>query len=135
MITIGQQRLAPVRRRIPGTKKFERVKDSAGGTMSKVRLDEVWRQTRGELGPTYGRDKRRRLVIGLVAPDLLVFYPKGTRQRITVEIKRVYYEALYHLAVSRQLERARARKIRLRELRAKRRLESMERRLRKKAST
>jgi hypothetical protein len=92
---------------------------------------KIWRQTREELGGRFGLDKRRRLVVGLVAPDMIVMYPKGTRQRVAVELKQVYFDALYREALVKHLERARARKAKLKEVRARRRMAAAERRLRK----
>jgi hypothetical protein len=39
------------------------------------------RVTRGALGFNYGPDKGRQVIVSLEAGDLIVFRPKGTRQR------------------------------------------------------
>jgi hypothetical protein len=56
-------------------------------------------------------------------------YPKGTRQRVDVPIFQVYFDALYREAMAKHLEKARARKAKLKEVRARRRREAAERRL------
>lgn len=132
MMTIGQRSYVYVRQRMIGIGKYATVRDAEGNPVKKLKEDHVWRQTQAELGDKYGVDKHRRLIVGLVAPDLLVMYPKGTRHRVTVELKQVYYDAICRLAVSRQLEKARSRKAQLEQQRRQRRLDAMERRLKKK---
>lgn len=104
------------------------MRDAEGNEVSR-RAAPVWRMTVGELGGTFLRDKRRRLVVGLEAGDVISFRPEGTRQRVTVEAHRLYAEVLRWRAGREQLERARERKAQLAARRESRRLAAAERRL------
>lgn len=121
MIQLGKPRTVQVRKRING--KLIAV----GGEKTIPR--EVWVTTKDELGGHFGPDKHRQLVVGLTNGDVLVMYPKGTRQRVSVLLKDVYTWALRSKALKSQLEKARERKARLAERRETRRREAAERRL------
>lgn len=95
---------------------------------------KIWRQSREPLGGKFGKDKHRHLVVGFIEPDLLVCYPKGTRARVTIDIKQAYFHALYALAIHQHLERARKRKQLLRERRERRRIQAAEHRFKKSLS-
>lgn len=121
MIEIGKPRTVQVRKRVNGRLV------AVGGEKTIHR--EVWAATKDELGGHFGPDKHRRLVIGLANGDVLVMYPKGTRQRVSVLLKDVYAWALRSKAIKSQLEKARERKAKLAERRETRRREAAERRL------
>ncbi len=121
MLEIGKARTVPVRKRING--KLTPV----GGEKTVVR--QVWAYTKEELGGHFGPDRNRRLVVGLTPGDVLVMYPKGTRQRVSVLLKDVYGWALRCRAMKSQLEKARERKQKLAEQRETRRRAAAERRL------
>lgn len=121
MIEIGKIRQVAVRRRVNG--KIQKT------DATKVAPRRIWAQTREELGGHFGPDKHRRLIVGLIEGDLLVLYPKGTRQRVSVTIKDVYAWVLRSKALCSQLEKARARKARLDEKRAADRRAAAERKL------
>jgi hypothetical protein len=131
MNVIGKQRQVPVRRRDKRSKKLMVVTDADGNVATKMVQDEVWRETQNELGGHYGPDKHRKLVVGLCAGDVLMLYPKGTRQAVSVELKAVYMWCLQNKAMRRQLEKARETKVRKQAQRERRRLDAAERRLRK----
>jgi hypothetical protein len=99
-----------------------------GKFVTRVENAEVWRVTRGELDGSFGRDRGRKLVVGLVAPDLLVLYPKGTRQKVTFPIDEIYRTALYRKANIAHMQEMRDRKVKRQEQRARRRLDAQERR-------
>lgn len=100
---------------------------------TKVVAREIWAQTKDELGGHFGPDRDRKLIVGLIAGDVLVMYPKGTRQQVTVQLKDVYGWAVRSKAMRAQLEKARERKSKLAEQREARRREAAERRLRAQA--
>lgn len=129
MIEIGKTRIVPVR--VKGKdRKLHIKKGPDGQPETKVVTDEVWRQTRDELGGHFGRDKRRKLVVGLVAVDQLVLYPKGTRQEVRVNLKDIFMWALRNRALRAQLERAREKKEQLKARRERRSIAAAERRIR-----
>lgn len=125
MLEIGKTRQVRVRRRV--NKKLVYTDET------KIVSREIWAQTKDELGGHFGPDRHRRLVVGLVAGDVLVLYPKGTRQQVTVQLKDVYGWAVRSKALRTQLEKARERKAKLAEQREARRRDAAERRLREQA--
>jgi hypothetical protein len=125
MLEIGKTRQVRVRRRV--NKKLVYTDET------KIVAREIWAQTKDELGGHFGPDRHRRLVVGLVAGDVLVLYPKGTRQQVTVQLKDVYGWAVRSKALRTQLEKARERKAKLAEQREARRRDAAERRLRDQA--
>ena len=131
MIEIGKQKILNVRTRKDGKFIIKRGPDGAPETKT-VNAD-VWRECREVLGSQYGLDKRRKLVVGLVAVDQLVLYPKGTRQEVRLNINDIYAWALRSRAQRSQLERARERKEKLKASRESRSIAAAERRMRQKA--
>lgn len=132
MIEIGKTKVVTVRTK--GKDGKLQVKFGPDGQPeTKVISADVWRQCRDQLGGQYGRDKRRVLVVGLVAVDQLVLYPKGTRQEVRLNIKDIYAWALRNRVLRSQLERARERKAKLQARRERRNLDAAERRLSEKA--
>ena len=121
MLEIGKARTVPVRKRIKG--KLVPV----GGEKTVVR--QIWACTKDTLGGHFGPDRNRKLVVGLAAGDVLIMYPKGTRQRVSVLLTDVYGWALRCRAVRSQLEKARERKQKLAEQREARSRAQAERRL------
>lgn len=132
MIEIGKIKIVPVRKRVAAEGKVTFYKSIGpdGQPETKVSADEVWRQTREELGGQFGRDRKRKLVVGLVAVDQLVLYPKGTRQEVRVNLSDIYLWALRNRALRAQLERAREKKERLKARRERRAIAAADRRLR-----
>ena len=130
MIEISRQRLVPFRIKIGGKLSVKLGPD--GQPETKLVSSDVWRQTRSELGGQHGRDKHRKLVVGLVGPDQLAMYPKGTRQEVRVNLVDIYTWALRNRAMRTQLEKARERKEKKAETRARRQIADADRRLRAK---
>jgi hypothetical protein len=106
---------------------------SQGEPETCVKSAEIWRVTREELDGTFGRDHGRKLVVGLILPDLLVLYPKGTRQKVTLPLDEVYRIALMRKANINHMTEMRERKAKRQEQREQRRLDAAERRLRRPA--
>ena len=132
MIEIGKSRTVPVR--VKGANgKIQIKRGPDGQPETKVSTADVWRVTRNALGGQYGRDKHRKLVVGLVGVDQLVLYPKGTRQEARVNLTDVYAWLLRNRALRAQLERARDRKEKLSATRARRQIANADRRIRNQA--
>ena len=130
MLEIGKPKIVPIRTRTPEGKTVFKL-GADGKPETKIASSDVWRECRDELGGNFGRDKRRKLVVGLVAVDQLVLYPKGTRQEIRVNIADIYAWALRSRALRSQLERARERKEKLAISRERRSRNAKERRFSK----
>jgi hypothetical protein len=132
MIEIGKTKVIAVRTKSKdGKLHVKRGPD--GQPETKVVSADVWRQCRDKLGGQYGRDKHRVLVVGLVAVDQIVLYPKGTRQEVRLNVKDIYSWALRNRVLRSQLERARERKAKLQARRERRNINAAERRLTQKA--
>ena len=131
MIELGKPKTVPVRRRVmkDGKPSFYKVIGANGQIETKSINDEVWRISREPLGPQFGRDKRRKLVAGLVAIDQLVLYPSGTRQEVRINLVDIYAWALRNRAQRAQLETARERKLKLKAARIRRQIASADRKL------
>jgi len=99
-----------------------------GQPVTRVENAQVWRVTRNELDGSFGRDRGRKLVIGLIAPDLITLYPKGTRQAVMMSISEIYRVALVRKANIAHMQEMRDRKAKRQEQRARRRLDAQERR-------
>jgi hypothetical protein len=85
------------------------VRDAEGKIVGEKQAP-TYRVTVDAIGTLGGRDRRRRLVVGLEAGDVISFRPEGTRQKITAKALNLYIEVLHWRANAAQLERARARK-------------------------
>lgn len=133
MIEIGKAKTVPVRRRVvkDGKVTFFKVIGDNGQPETKIVNDEIWRISREPLGPQFGRDKRRKLVAGLVGIDQLVLYPAGTRQEVRVNLPDIFAWALRSRAQRAQLETARQRKLKLQAARARRAIARADLKLRK----
>lgn len=131
MIEIGKTSLRPVRRKDKATKKLVPVLDSQGQPQTRIVANEVVRVTRHELGGSFGPDRNRRLVIKLKAGDVLEMWPQGTRQKVTIEISKVYRQAIQHKALVALAEKARARKAAKATARANARMRYAEAKLRR----
>lgn len=129
MIEIGRKKVSVVR--VRKGSKLVPLLDEHGEPVTKVTASNVWRVTKGTLGGQFGPDRTRNLVVGLVNGDLLVFKPKGTRQKVTVNINDVYAWCLRSKALSAQLVKARERKEALKSRREARRTKYAEERVRK----
>ena len=131
MIEIGKPKIVPVRRRVKGASKlsFYKVVGTNGEVETKSVNEEVWRICREPLGGQFGRDKRRKLVVGLVAVDQLVLYPQGTRQEVRVNLSDIYLWGLRARANRAQLETARERKLKRMAARARRQIANADRKL------
>lgn len=124
MIEIGRTRSVAVRRKVAG-----RLQPTGE---TKIVSRQIWAVTKDELGGHFGPDARRKLIVGLTDGDVLVMYPKGTRQRVSATLKDVYRFLIQCRANRTQLEKARERKARLAEQRDRRNREAAEKRLRRK---
>lgn len=111
MIEIGKSRLVTVKVKNKRTGKLVPKIGSDGKPEQKLKESNVWRVTRDALDGTFGRDRGRRLVVGIVGVDQLVFRPQGTRQEVRLNIDDAYSIALQRRANLAVLERARARKV------------------------
>jgi hypothetical protein len=91
---------------------------------------EVTRVTKEELGPGFGPDRKRRLVVRLENGDVLKLRPLGCRKgEVTLSLRSVYRWALIQEANRKNLERARSKKARKSILRVRRQVKRMEKRL------
>lgn len=98
------------------------VRKGNGGTITRV--------SHAELDGTFGPDRGKRLVWTILPNGVLEIRPERTRRAETVSLVDVYRYAI-HCRVNRaRLEKARERKSKLAEQRARRRLDSAERRFR-----
>jgi len=131
MITIGQAALKPVRRRDKATGKLVPVFDAGSQPVTRIVSNEVVRVTRDILGGSFGPDRNRKLVVKLAAGDVLVLWPQGTRQKVSIEISQVYRQALQYKAQVAMLEKARKRKAQKAEQRASRKVAYHDKKLRK----
>jgi hypothetical protein len=111
MIEIGKTRLVTVKVKNKRTGKLEPVLGPDGKPEQKLKEANVWRTTRESLGGNFGPDRNRRLVVGLVATDQIVFRPQGTRQEVRLNVVDAYRIAIQRMANIATLERARERKI------------------------
>ncbi len=96
--------------------------------MTKLRKP-IQRVTTNKLGGQFGPDSQRPLVVTVAPPDgadgadalgSLILRPHKTRQRVRLDLREIYLLALKNRARRRQLEKARAKKTRLAEQRARR---------------
>ena len=131
MNEIGINRTVPVKtvQIVDGKRKLVLKMDN-GQPVYRTESAEVWRVTRNELDGSFGRDRGRKLVVGFVAPDLVVLYPKGTRQRIALPLDEIYRIALVRKANIIRMAELRVRKVRKQQQRANRRNAVQERRFR-----
>lgn len=130
MIEIGKRRTVVVKTRETGTKKLVPKQDEHGQPVTKLVSDNVYRVTREELGGQFGRDKHRKLVVGLVDGDVLSLRPQGTRQEVAMEIKDLYRYLLRCAAAKKVLEKARQRKITRQAQRERAKIARVDRKLR-----
>ena len=129
MNEIGKPRTVTVKTvEVVGGKRKLVPKMYGGKPFTRIENAEVWRVTREVLDGSFGRDRGRKLVVGFVAPDLLVLYPKGTRQKVMFPIDEIYRTALYRKANIAHMQGMRERKAKRQEQRARRRLDAQERR-------
>lgn len=110
MIEIGTTKLVTVRVKDKRTGKLVPKLGEDGKPEQKLKESYVWRVTRETLGGNFGLDRNRRLVVGLVSPDQIVFRPQGTRQEVRINIFDAYRIAIQRRANIAALERARERK-------------------------
>lgn len=66
------------------------------------------RVTIGALGMNHGRDRRRALIVSLESGDLIVFRPKGTRQRLMLSAFDAYGYAVRCQALAKAREKRQA---------------------------
>ena len=110
MIEIGKQQLVTVKVRNKRTGKLEPKIGADGLPETKLKEAYVHRITRECLGGNFGRDRGRRLVVGLVSTDRITFRPQGTRQEVSINIIDAYRIAIQRRATIATLEWARERK-------------------------
>jgi len=111
MIEIGKRRIRQVKTRDKKSGKLVQKFDALDQPITTVVSDKVLRVTREELGGAFGKDKRRKLVVGLEAGDVITLRPQGTRQLVQLKLVDVYRFALRCSAQRKVLEKARERKI------------------------
>lgn len=132
MIEIGQNKTVVLRKRDKHSRKLVPVLDpKTQEPLTKIIASEVTRATRNELGGHFGRDKHRKLVVKLGAGDVLIMWPQGTRQKVTLELKQVYSYAVRNKANIALLEKARQRKTAKANARAHARMRYAEAKLRR----
>lgn len=90
------------------------VRDDAGQIIG-TKPAPARRVTNAELGGAFGRDKRRRLVVCLVAGDVILFRPQNTRQEVSILAVDCYRFALRCKAVADAAEKRAARVARRKE--------------------
>lgn len=91
---------------------------------------EVVRVTKEELGPGFGPDRKRKLVVRLENGDVLRLRPLGCRKgEVVLSLRGVYRWALLQEANRRNLEKARKAKVRKSWARTRRALARAEKRL------
>jgi hypothetical protein len=91
---------------------------------------EVRRVTKGKLDGSFGRDRGRRLVVELRDGDILCLRPERCRTgTVELPLQAIYRTGLLWQAQRATLEKARARKARLAELRERRAIARAEKRL------
>lgn len=130
MIEIGTTKLVTVKVKNKRTGKLEPKTGPDGKPETKLKESNVWRVTRETLGGNFGIDRHRRLVVGLVAPDQIVFRPQGTRQEVRINIIDAYRIAIQRRANIALLERARERKLVVQRQREARAIARADRKLR-----
>lgn len=118
IIEIGRQKLVTVKVKKAG--KLVPKTGDGGAPETKLKEDRVERITRGALGFGFGPDSRRRLIVRLVAPDQIEFKPYKTRRSVRANVRDLYRHVLYSIALSENLRKARERKAKLADQRARR---------------
>ena len=130
MIEIGKNKTI---RLVTGFGKHAKpVLDDNGKPITKTVPDTTWRVTRGKLDGHFCRDRNRRLIVGLLPGDVLSLRPEGRLRRtteVTIELKDVYSYCLRCKALSKQLEKARTKKVILAARRERRSIKRAEKRL------
>lgn len=109
-----------------GHRKFDKKKDKV------VILGEVIRITKSQLGGSFGKDSKHRLVVCLLDGDVIKMRPERTRlDDVTVvrNLTDVYREGLELRALKKRLEKARERKAVIATRRETRRIKRTEKRL------
>lgn len=108
-------------------KRPERDKD---GKIIGHKESPVGAVTRDPLGGAFGSDKKRRLVVTLCGGDVIRFRPHGTRRTVDLRAVDAYRWAIQCEANRKILEKARAKKAKKAEVRERRALDRMEKKLR-----
>jgi hypothetical protein len=133
MIEIGITRLVVIKTKDKRTGKLVPKKGADGKPEQKLKEASVWRVTRNTLGGHFGCDHNRKLVVGLVSVDQIVFRPQGTRQEVRLNVTDAYRIALHRKANLVVLERARNRKLAKQHCRESAAIARADRRLREEA--
>ena len=133
MIEIGITRLVVVKTKDKRTGKLVPKKGADGKPEQKLKEASVWRVTRNTLGGHFGCDHNRKLVVGFMSVDQIVFRPQGTRQVLRLNVTDAYRIAIQRKANLVVLERARAKKIVRANRLASARIARADRRLREEA--
>jgi len=133
MIEIGITRLVVIKTKDKRTGKLVPKKGADGKPEQKLKEASVWRVTRNTLGGHFGCDHNRKLVVGFMSVDQIVFRPQGTRQVLRLNVTDAYRIAIQRKANLVVLERARAKKIVRANRLASARIARADRRLREEA--
>jgi hypothetical protein len=136
MNEVGKPRTTVVRTRklVRGKKKLVPKIGTDGQPETKIVHSSVWRVTREALDGSFGKDRKRKLVVGFVAPDLLALRPAGTRQQITIPLTEVYRMAIHRKANIAHMAKLREKKAKKQALRERRALDRAERRFKRKCT-
>lgn len=125
MLELGKQQVRTARIRVPGTFKFIPKLDVNGQPVEQLVASEVWRRTKHRLDGSFSRHAGYKLVVGLLAGDVITIYPSmpwGKRTAsITLKLSQVYRYGVHCKANLAVLEKARAAKERKATARAERR--------------
>jgi len=79
----------------------------------------VTRATKGALGSSFGPDRERKIIVtlvpgnGLAVPDLITLRPQRTQRIETIPIEAIYRYAIQCRVNCQRLEKARAKKDRM----------------------
>ena len=85
------------------------LRDDSGAIVAQVR-SPARRVTVEKLGPAFGADSKRRLVVSLEAGDVVTFRPHTTRHEVSAPAAELYRAVLLWRVNAANLARARERK-------------------------
>jgi hypothetical protein len=134
MIEIGKAKTIVVRERKGG--KLVPKLDAVGKPETRIISANTFRVTRDELDGSFGRDRGRKLVVGLIAGDVLTLRVQRAKQPpLTAKLSDIFRWLVHNKANRENMEKLRERKKLLAERREQRRRDAKERRFRKSLRT
>ena len=124
MLQLGlqKQRVVKAVKTIGGKRCLVTLLHKDGTPVTQTVAHKVARVTKGVLNGHFCRDSGRRLVVSLLAGDVLELRPQGTRQAVTATLFDVYAWMLRSKADQIKMAKLRERKARLAERRRERAL-------------